>query len=253
MHQPASLRPQEEVIDQFGISIKYTILLASIGVIIVTATLLVRFMLSDQLNSFSSQLGLLGPLVVNGFVLLLSLVGLYLIGLGLFFRAAYHYYFTTERVIESVGYFSQVTVSAEYKHLTDLIVRQDPISHMILNTGTLAVNTAGGPKEEIVLINIDSPTARREQLRGLAATALSGRKVTRELLRTLKKQTGMTVDNNEPEQSVGDIKPAALPEELPIESPNRPVQPTSRVIIDRDGDGIDEADRLRDAQEHLKP
>lgn len=254
MHQPASLRPQEEVIDQFGISTKYTILLVLIGVVILVVTLLTRLIWGDQLDSLANQLGLLGPLVINGLVLIIAIVGLYLIGLGLFFRAAYHYYFTTERVIESVGYLSQVTVSAEYKHLTDLIVRQDPISHLILNTGTLAVNTAGGPKEEIVLINIDSPTARREQLRGLAAAALGGRKVTKELLKTLKRQTGMPIDDSRSnDDKNGSIAPAALPEELPIEPSLRPVQSTSRAIVDRDGDGIDEADRLRDAQQHLEP
>jgi hypothetical protein len=254
MHIPASLRPQEEVIDEFGVSIKYTILLVIIGVVIIGLDIFVRFGLVEATNKIATQFGLLGPLFIDGIALVVSLIGFYLIGLGIFFRLAYHYFLTNERVIESTGFLSQQTVSAEYKHLTDLIVRQDPISHLILNTGTLAINTAGGPKEEIVLINIDNPTARREQVRGLAAATQNGKKVTRELLRQLKQQTGMSSDQSQPQVVSNSIMPAALPEVVLPEAISEAAQPATtqnEEIEDLKGDGIDDSDRLRAAQKKL--
>lgn len=252
MHQPTgSLRPQEEIIDEFGVSIKYTILLAVIGSLIIVAGLVLRFGWGDRLALIAEQLGLFGPLITNAVLVIIFLTGGYLIALGLFFRSAYHYYFTTERVIESVGVFSQQTISAEYKHLTDLIVRQDPISHLILNTGTLAINTAGGPKEEIVLTNIDNPTARREQLRGLAAAAQGGKQVTKALLKQLKRQTGMA----EPVTPADTLTLAPLPEEaLTDMRPTPPSTPGAKpvtAIEDLHGDGIDTSDVLRDKQRRL--
>ncbi len=261
MHQPpGSLRPQEEVIDEFGVSVKYTILLGIIGSLIIGAGLVIRVAWSEQLELIATQLGVFGPLVVTVAVGAIVLTGAYLIALGLFFRVAYRYYFTTERVIESVGFLSQHTVSAEYKHLTDLIVRQDPISHLVLNTGTLAINTAGGPQEEIVLTNIDNPTARREQLRGLAAAAQNGKQVTRALLKQLKRQTGMA-DTAAPDVT---LTPAPLPEEaLTSErsASSMTMSATARgtasgaettgTIEDLHGDGIDNSDVLRDKQRRL--
>jgi hypothetical protein len=255
MHIPASLRPQEEVIEEFGVSVKYTILLVIIGVIIVGFDLFVRFALVEMLSRIVVQLGIFGSLFTNGVMIVVALVGLYLIGLGLFFRVAYRYFFTNERVIESVGFFSQQTVSAEYKHMTDLIVRQDPISHLILNTGTLAINTAGGPKEEIVLTNIDNPTARREQVRGLAAATLNGKKITRELLRQLKRQTGMLSEDPQPQAVENNgITPAVLPEDvLSVAIPEslKLTINTDEGIEDLRGDGIDDSDRLRAKQKKL--
>ena len=90
MHQPASLRPQEEVIDQFGVSIKYTILLVLIGAFVLGFDLYLRFGQTEALQRTAVQLGLFGPLITNGALLLILFAGLYLIGLGLFFRVAYH-------------------------------------------------------------------------------------------------------------------------------------------------------------------
>lgn len=261
MSTPSTLRPKEEVIEEFGVSIKYTLLLVGIGVIVIGIVLFARFANAVAFASAADALGLLGPLILDAATVLVALMGVYLIGLGLFLRISYHYYLTTQRVISSIGFFSQRIVSAEYKTVSDLIVRQDAISHLLLGTGSLGVNTFGGQPEEVELANIDNPTGRREQLRGLAETVQGGRQVTANLLQELKQEKGMLASNEPDANDVMspsvDTKRTSvkLPDVLDPElTTTPPVVPSSTdtEIVDLNGDGIDESDKLRAAQKKMR-
>lgn len=246
MSSPSTLRPKEQVIEEFGVSIKYTLLLVGIGAIVMGIVLFIRFFRVDAFMSAAASLGLLGPFILDAAAVIVGLMGVYLIGLGLFFRVAYHYYLTTERVIASAGFFSQRTVSAEYETVSDLIIRQDAIGHLLLGTGTLGVNTFGGQPEEVELANIDDPTARREQLRGLAEVVQEGRKVTPHLFRDLKRQRGMLASNDDPD--VQAVVPSIDPT---TPTPMPPMDDDADIIEDLKGDGVDDSDRLRAAQKKL--
>jgi uncharacterized membrane protein YdbT with pleckstrin-like domain len=239
------LRHNEQVIDEFGVSIKYTVLLGLIGIMIISGTMLFRTLGSHTFNNIADGLGIYGPLVLNAILIGFLVLGIYLISLGLFFHFAYRYYLTTERAIEAVGLLSRRAVSAEYRAISDLVVRQDAINHLILNTGTLGVDTFGGMPEEVELRNIDNPIARREQLRGLSEAAHDGQAVTPDMLNELKRQTGMLRDKNVFDQK---NKPDAKPTVPPSES--------STIItsqLDPNGENVEESDRLREAQKNLKP
>ncbi|MBI4022556.1 PH domain-containing protein [Candidatus Berkelbacteria bacterium] len=270
MHlQPDHLRTNETVIEAFGISRKYTVLLILIGVLFLTLAVVgvgQRGAVLALLAAFGVALASLLATVVP---LVLGLLGLYLVLLGIYFQLAYHYYFTDQRVMQAIGLFSMSSVSSEYKMITDLTVRQDVINRLILNTGTLGVNTAGGPTEEIQLTNIDDPSARRAQLRQLASAAQNGYAIDDRYLAKLKVETGMA--RNEAEalatlhRSVGESPSehqdhSSPPPESPVgptsprPAPPSPVVPVSTAdeVEDLHGDGIDESDRIRAAQKKLK-
>ena len=248
---PLDLRNKEEVIDEFGISLKYSILLVVAGLVILTAILLIRAFKAVAFANLSEQLGSLGPLILNGAFVLIVLIGLYLIILGIYFHFAYHYYLTTERVIESSGMFSQRTVSADYKTVSDLIIRQDAIGHLILETGTLGVNTFGGIEEEVELLNIDNPTARREQLRGLSEAVQEGMVANRTLLQRLKQQTGMLASNN---MAAPEVDQFTAPEKKIVdmlEGVTHPESPAIKPATPQVDESAEESDRLRAAQQKL--
>ncbi len=243
MSTPASLRPTEEVIEEFGLSPKFSYLLGAAGAVVFAVVLWFRVIHPGPASALAAALGPAGPMLLTAATLLVLLTGLYLVGLAVFFRFAYRYYLTTERVIQSDGVFSQHIVSAEYKAISDITVRQDAISHLFLGTGTLAINTVGGVPEDVVLMNIDNPVARREQLRGLAAAAHGGRRVTRSLLNELERQTGM--------EPAGTALSPVAGQPLPPVPPTPPAASVDEDIDDLHDDGIDDSDRLRAAQRQL--
>lgn len=255
MSQSTALRPQEKVIEEFGVSIKYTVLLGIIGGIILGIALIFRLVRADVYYSAAQALGILGPFVLSTTTIAIGLIGLYLIIFGLFLRISYRYYLTTERVISSIGFFTQRIVSAEYKTVSDLIIRQDAISHFLLGTGTLGVNTFGGQPEEVELANIDNPTARREELRGLAEAVQEGRIVTQNLLRDLKNQKGMLASNDSADIELTNSDQKTIEESiLPINSESQLRRLKNKPLVeDLEGDIIEESDRLRAAQKKLKP
>jgi hypothetical protein len=256
MRSTAPLRPKEQVIEEFGVSIKYTILLGIVGGIILSLVLFFRFVRGVDFIAATQMLGILGPFALNATTIVVGLIGLYLIVFGLFLRISYHYYLTTERVISSIGFFSQRIVSAEYKTVSDLIIRQDAISHFLLGTGTLGVNTFGGQPEEVELANIDNPTSYREHLRGLAEAVQEGRTVTSGLLRDLKSQRGMLASNDmkegeQLEARKNSIEAPGLP--VSINNNKPPLLRNEPLVEDLEGDIIQESDRLRAAQKKLNP
>jgi hypothetical protein len=257
MNSDLDLRHNEEVIDEFGVSIKYTILLGLIGIFILGGAILFRMLGSQTFNNLAEMLGIFGPLVLYAVLVIIICFGVYLVLLGLFFHFAYRYYLTTERVIESVGLFPQRAVSAEYRAISDMIVRQDFINHMILNTGTLGVNTFGGQPEEVELRNIDNPVARREQLRGLSEAAHEGQAVTKDMLRDLKRQTGMLKHDGVKQNNWFGSNSHQSPESEDVVYSQTSPQDTNKqtkidsVVEDINEDVIEESDKLRDAQKKL--
>lgn len=263
MNQPPALRVREQVIEAFGVSVKYTIALAIIGAAIIGVGVYFLFFGASFIATITQGAGPLAPFIVRTFATLIILIGFYTVLRGVYLRLAYHFFLTSERVIEVTGFMAQNSVSAEYRMITDISVRQDATERLLLNTGTLAINTPGGPGEEFILVEIDSPIARREQLRRLAEAVQAGKAVDADFLAELKYETGMARSREaafaEIAKSIGG---SPLQEEM-TESVHRitkngnldiPVsQPpiNSNDLEDLHGDGVDESDRLRAAQKQL--
>lgn len=272
MSAPA-VRPSEQIIEKFGVSGRYTFLLVGLGIAFLVTTTVLAVIFSSQILSFSENLGLLGRPITIFFALIPVTLGLYLIGRGFYVRLAYEYYLTNQRVMERVGFLAQRTVAADYKTVTDLVVRQDIIGRFLLNTGTLAINTAGGPKEEVILVHIDAPNERREQLRELARAAYNGKKITSALVHALSPDANPSSDTNVPVAELGlDPEPNTKNGQVDLESKvpvamlnlenhqssiskQQEVVPNQVGVVDQiedlHGDGIDESDKVRYAQKKL--
>lgn len=270
MHQPDHLRADEDVIEEFSVSAKYTILLVIIGVL---ALLLAGAAMIYAVPLIRAIGGApLGPLVVILLQVALIIGGLYAIGLGIYLQIGYDFFLSNQRVIESVGFLSRRELSTEYRQINDLIVRQDFINKLILNTGTLAITTPGTAGEEFKLLNIDNPIGRRDLLRRLIRAGLDGHKIDRYTVAHAKVAVGMAASEEEALKSLNSISPNASEElkavaeheeqfhtetETPSSVPATPPSgstsdvPVVEEIEDLHGDGIDASDRLRAAQKQL--
>jgi membrane protein YdbS with pleckstrin-like domain len=94
---------------------------------------------------FTSEEGRLG---LPTYALLVSLA-IFLPALfyyGFYLRVARAYALTNERVLVRKGWLSTNTVRVDYHKITDVAVSEDCFERLFAtNTGTLSVNTAGGP------------------------------------------------------------------------------------------------------------
>ena len=104
MSAPA-VRPTEQIIEKFGVSRRYTFLLVGLGIAFLIATSIV-LVINGQILKFSDSLGLLGRPVTVFLTLIPIVLGLYLIGRGIYVRLAYEYYLTNQRVMERVGFLA---------------------------------------------------------------------------------------------------------------------------------------------------
>lgn len=80
---------------------------------------------------------------------------------------AHRYILTTRRVIIKKGLISVKLISALYDKITHIEVDQSIIDRLIMRHGTIIVNTAGGNKDEIKILNIDKPIQFKNMLERL--------------------------------------------------------------------------------------
>ena len=161
------VRPGEKVIREFTISPRYFWFSITIGVLLIVifpffAQGFVSLLLPNQISR---------SIIPIGFVISTP-IGLIILLQSLYLRAARQYLLTSERVVETIGLFSQRTVNAEYTQITDIRVTQDPFERFILGTGYVGVNTAGGEREEIKLDRVAAPYKLCHQIRELCEERL---------------------------------------------------------------------------------
>lgn len=192
MKQYASLplRATEEVIEEFGVSDKYTYLLLSVGIVLLLAAG-VAFANQVAIARLFGGAGALAPLFGSAIWVALGGLGLYVVGVAVYLQLAYKYFLTNQRVIETVGFLAQRTSSSEYGQINDIVVRQDLINRLVLDTGTIGISTPGTAVEEYQLINVDHPVARRELIRSLIRATIQGRVVDKFYLAHLKAECGL--------------------------------------------------------------
>lgn len=84
-------------------------------------------------------------------------IGSYFTLSGLYKKLTLKYLVTDRRVILKKGLIGQSTVSADYSRITDVTVKQGILGRVLLHTGTILLNTAGGDTEELELKWIQDP------------------------------------------------------------------------------------------------
>lgn len=156
------LRPDERMIREFSISPKFFVVLILVGVLVIVTVPMI-FLLFNTFFVLGFDLALLSIGGTVGF-----LVGGALILYAFYFRVARHYLLTNQRAIGTIGWLSKRTISIDYEQITDLRVDQDLFERIVLGTGMVAVNTAGGDLEEIFLERVDEPYRLSNQIRQLA-------------------------------------------------------------------------------------
>ena len=65
--------------------------------------------------------------------------------------------FTDQRIIAKFGWLSTKVISIKYDRITDVAVYQTLAEKIFYGTGNLAINTAGGDHNELVIKSIDEP------------------------------------------------------------------------------------------------
>ncbi len=94
-----------------------------------------------------------------GYGLLLGLVLSIVVGIMLAIRLhhAHRYLLTTRRVIVKKGIFAVKLASALYDKITHIEVDQNFLDKLLMQHGTVIINTAGANKDEIILENVEYP------------------------------------------------------------------------------------------------
>ncbi len=270
------LHTDEEVIEEFGVSRKYTFLLIGVGIASLGLAVTVFLSAAQLERLFTGPAGVLAPLLAGAIWIGLGILGLYLVAVGVYLQLAYKYFLTNQRVIETVGLFAQRTASSEYGQINDIVVRQDFINRLLLGTGTIGISTPGTAVEEYQLINVDRPVARRELIRDLIRGTMDGRHIDKYLIAHLMERHGLAPDEQaaldlldvsvgkDPltEAALGEVSPAyqqhladfheqaasSVTSDLSVPSDQSSDEPAVEDLL---GDGIDESDRLRAAQRKI--
>jgi len=138
--------------------------------------ILVKFGVARAYFSFWIFLGIVVLVISLIFIKdlwLALLLGLYLIGYGFYLKAAYYYFFTDKRIIYYHQFFGTDLISIDYQKITDMNVKENFLEKIFLNSGNLAINTSGTPKEEIVFAHISDPHLFKKKLDEIKLGGLS--------------------------------------------------------------------------------
>ena len=141
------LNPNEQVKYEFSISKRYRKFGSTFFVILGAVLILLGIFAATGVWVF-------------GLILILVGSGYY----GFYLKVANAYAFTDRRVLVHIGWLSTKMISTEYQKITDVTIIEPFLSHILVHTGTLKIDTAGTSKEEIVLKNIERPYEVKKKL-----------------------------------------------------------------------------------------
>jgi len=151
MSHQTILAPNEKIVKEFSISPSFFVFLVIVGIALtIGLPLLIILFLALVNQPVSSQIHIfLWPLSI--------IIGLVFITYAFYFRAARHYFISTHRISETKGLVARRTISTEYDDVTNIRISQDMIERIILKTGMVAIDTAGGDAEEIKFERVADP------------------------------------------------------------------------------------------------
>lgn len=145
------LRPGETVIKQFSVGKRLVGFLFVIAIIVAVVVSLGILAVIPAMGYDVSAGGQLAAILAG------LLVGSGMAFYGWYLRTSHEYTLTNERIIQMVGWLSKSTVFTDFQDITDITVDQDIFQKLVLNIGTLHINTAGSSTEEINYDAIEDP------------------------------------------------------------------------------------------------
>lgn len=129
--------------------------------------ILVEFGVAGTYSGFWIFLGILIgviSLILISWLWLGLLLAVALIAYSFYLKAAYFYFLTDKRVIFYFQFLRTELTSIDYQKITDISVRENFLEKIFFDSGNLAINTAGGPKEEIIFSHIADPHFVKKKL-----------------------------------------------------------------------------------------
>ena len=171
--QLPSARPNETVREEFTVANSYTTaqVIVAILVPVIFYGLYLGALQIGILNGFEESFRAVAQSV---FVFVGLVLGLYLVLSAIYLRLARHYFVTNERIIQVIGWLAQSSISIEYASITDMTVNQDVFERFLITSGTLNIDTAGSPSDEIMLHHIAKPYQLRDEIFGYAEVEEKG-------------------------------------------------------------------------------
>lgn len=157
-----STRPNERVAEDFTVSAHYTVAQSVFALLLPV----LFFSLAKLLESFGFVVPELAGLVEGLFTAIGGVIGLYLLLGAIYLRLARHYFVTNERILQINGWLAQQVVSVDYNTITDMTIEQDVLERFFMRTGTIMIDTAGQPSEEIMLHHVAEPAVLRDRILG---------------------------------------------------------------------------------------
>lgn len=116
--------------------------------------------------SISSRYTTFG-LVIWGIIALFFIIANFWLGILIFAIIVFYYKFylptanayafTNKRVLMHTGWLSTHAISVDYSKITDIHIIEPFLDKTIINTGHIAIITAGTTRDQIVLQHIESP------------------------------------------------------------------------------------------------
>ena len=136
---------------------------------------LIEFGIAENYARFWIFLGILTGAISLIFVeqrWLGLLLAITLIVYGFYLKFAYFYFLTDKRLIFYYHFFNTEMITIDYQKITDISARENFLERIFLGSGNLSINTAGGPKEEIIFSHIANPYDLKRRLNEIRSKAL---------------------------------------------------------------------------------
>jgi uncharacterized membrane protein YdbT with pleckstrin-like domain len=140
------LLPDERSIHTFGVSGLYITMFWIVPMLLV-------FIAAGAVALFNPLLGLLLTIPALG-LLIPTLYQLFFI----------HYAITDQRMMEREGIFHKRFITVDFGSVTDVFIHEPFLERLLTGTGTLGVNTAGGPRMELIFNHVRRPYKLRNDI-----------------------------------------------------------------------------------------
>lgn len=184
LHPHPELHQGEEIVEEFGVSPTYTRTLQAVGFILGALGLIALLLGVPVFVDLVSLVIPISALVALLLIVALIFIGGYLFGLGLYLHHARRYYLSTQRVLAVRGLWAVEITSVDYRSITDIQVQEEVLSRWLFKIGAVAINTAGGGGQHLLMSRIDNPDRCQAEIRRLAEVATQSEQTTEETEKT---------------------------------------------------------------------
>lgn len=96
-------------------------------------------------------------------ILLMIMLSLILLYIWVIFWTT-TYFVTEEKIYKKTGVVWAKLVEAGKEDVTDVTIQKSILDQLVFHTGTMKLNTAGGPTIELILDRVDNPEGKKKEI-----------------------------------------------------------------------------------------